>query len=170
MSLHLKPLNRAGQSVNREAMVRGGALAMLMMVLGLGGMGCSSIYHQTQAKLPAEPLGQLEFRIKEAQHAEQLAGQSITRLRNQLDHGMSGEAIEPDVDRVVTSTFEFERRVASVLDAAAHCEGQTQLAREIERLQGRSKELQEYAQTLRRGGNSINARQLDDLLHGSAKL
>lgn len=147
-------------------MVRGGALFMLMMVLSLGGIGCGSIYHQTQAKLPAEPLGQLEFRIKEAQHAEQLAGQSITRLRNQLNHGLPAEAIEPDVDRVLASTFEFERRVASVLDAATRCRGETQLVSEIERLQRRSKQLQQCAEAVRQGGNSINARLLDDLLSG----
>ena len=140
---------------------------MLVISLSLGGVGCGSIYHQTQAKLPPDPLGQLEFRIKEAQHAEQFAEQSITKLRGQLKNGVSSKAIEPNVDRVVASTFEFERRAASVRDAAAHCEGRTELASEIERLQGRSKELHEFAQAVRGEGNSINARQLDELLHGS---
>ena len=144
-------------------------MVLLMVVLGVSGLGCSSIYHQTQATLPPEPLGQLEFRIKEAQHAEQLTGQSITKLHDQLNYGVSGKAIEPDVDRVVAATFEFERRAASVQDAAAHCEGRTGFASEIERLQGRSKQLQEFVQTARQAANPINARQLDELLQGPGK-
>jgi len=164
-------LNATGQFINCTSMARDVVLAMLVVALCLGGVGCGSIYHETQAKLPPEPFGQLTFRIKEAQQAEQMAGQSITRLRDRLKkNGMSVGTFEGDVDRLVTAAFEFERQVASVLDAAAHCEGQPQLASEIERLQGRSAELQEYVKTVRRDGNSINARQLDDLLHDSAKL
>jgi hypothetical protein len=133
-------------------------------MLGPGGVGCGSIYHQTQATLPPEPLGQLELRIKEAQHAELLAGQSITKLRDQLKSGLSAQAVEGDADRVAAAAFEFERRVASVLDAAAHCEGETQLVSEMERLQRRSKQLQQCLEAVRQEGNSVNARLLDDFL------
>ena len=165
------PMTGTRQFINWSSMVRDLVVVVLMVVLCLSGVGCGSIYHETQAKLPPEPFAQLTFRIKEAQQAEQLAGQSITRLRDQLkQNGTSAETFAGDIDRLMAAAFEFERRVASVLDAAAHCEGKTQLASEIERLQGRSAELQEYVQALRRDGNSLNARQLDDLLHGSAKL
>jgi hypothetical protein len=149
--------------------MRGGFLVLLMVVLGLGGVGCGSIYHETQTKLPPEPFAQLQFRIKEAQQAEQLAEESITKLRAQLKNGLSVETIKPDADRVLLATLEFERRVATVLDAAAHCEGQTQLASEIERLQGRSKELMERGESILRGGNSINGHQIEDPRRNSSK-
>jgi len=123
-----------------------------MLVLGLGGAGCDSIYQKTQAPLPPEPCAQLKFRIDEAQRAEQLTGQYFTTLRDGLNQGRSEATIATDIDRVAAAVFEFERRVASVRDAAALCEGQTQLTSEIDRLQGRSKELLDQVQVMRRGG------------------
>jgi hypothetical protein len=151
-------------------MLHASVLVSLMVLLCLGAVGCGSIYHDTQVKLPPEPFAQLKFRIVEAQRAEQLARQSITKLRDQLNSAPAGEAVAQDVDRVVTATFEFERRVAAVQEAAAHCEGQTQFVSEIKRLQRRANELLEYGQALRRGGSSINAHQLDELLQGSTRL
>jgi len=142
---------------------------MLVIVLGLGGIGCSSIYKQSQAMLPPGPCAQLKFRIEEAQHAEQLASQSLITLRDRLNGGSSAAALETDRDRVATSAFELDRRLASVRDAAAHCEGDPPLASEIARLQKRSRELMDYVEALRRGGDSIDAAQLDALIGSSTK-
>lgn len=144
-------------------------MVILLVVLGLSGAGCNSIYRQTRATLRPEPDAQLEFRIAEAQAAEKFAGQALAKLRERLDRGLSGEAVEPDVDRLEVSALELERQVASARDAAARCAEPTQAAQEIERLAGRARELLEQVQVVRRGGNSANARQLDDSLQGSAK-
>lgn len=149
-------------------MLRGGASGLLILALALVGVGCGSIYQQTRAKLPPEPCAQLELRVAEAQRAEKLTEQAVTKLRGRLSQGLSGAAIETEVDRVETATFDLERRVASARDAAAHCEGQTRLAAEIERLQQRSTILLKNIQAMNQGGSSASARQLDDLLNGAA--
>jgi hypothetical protein len=194
MNQNLTPLNEPGQFVNRglswrgpfapcdpepvalrrgqdlnKPVVRGCVLVLLMFVLGLGGAGCGSIYQKTRATLPPEPCAQLKFRVDEAQRAEKLVELTITKLRDRLNQGLSGEAIGTDVDRVEAAAFEFERKVASAQDAAAHCAGQTHLASEIERFQEQSRHLLEHIQAVRRDGNSTNARQLEELLQTSAK-
>src|SRR2546426_9439253 len=166
-SLWKSPLEGPGQLANRGLAGCGGISVLLLFVLGLG-TGCGSIYRQTRAKLPPEPCAQLHLRVTEAQRAENLAEQTITRLRDRLTHGVSGAALETAIDRVEAAAVELERQVASARGAAAHCEGQTQLGSEIERLHRRASKLLEYVQAVRRGGNSTNARQLDDLLDGAA--
>jgi hypothetical protein len=164
-----KASHRPGQFMNCRMIMRKCFLVMVVVMLGPGGVGCSSIYHKAQKELPPEPFAQLKFRIKEAQKAEKLAEESITKLRDQLKNGLSVETIEPGLDRVSLATLEFERRVSSVKDAAEHCEGQTQLAGEIERLREHSKELLDTGEALCREGNSAHGRQLEDPGHNSSK-
>ena len=142
-----------------------------MFSLALGGEGCSSIYHQSRALLPPEPLAQLELRVEEAHRAEKLAQQAAARLRDRPDQALDKdrEEIEIDLDRAEVAAFEFERRVASARDAAEHCKEPTRFAGELERLGRRSRNLMEYVQSVRRGGASVTAGQLDNYLRGSAK-
>lgn len=134
---------------------------LLLCLFCFGGAGCGSIYQRTRAQLPPEPWAQLKFRVEEAQRTEKLAEQALEKLRVQLNRGLSGAAIEAEVDRVELAAFELERQGASVRDAAARCEGQTQFASEIERLHRRASELLEYVRAVRRGGYSAAERQLD---------
>lgn len=147
----------------------GGVPLLLLFLLGLGLAGCSSIYRETEAWLPPEPRAQLKLRIEEAERAEQHARQTITALRDGLNAGKTSTATETDVDRMATAAFDFDRRVASARDAAAHCAFDPQLTNELERLQGRSRRLLDYVQAMGASGNSIDARQLDDLLKNLAK-
>jgi len=168
MKRHLIQLNGTRQFVSHGPIVRCCGSVLLIFVLGFGA-GCGSVYHRTRASLPPEPCAQLKYRVEEAQRAEKLAEQTITTLRERLNQGLSGAAIETDVDRAEAGAFELERQVASAHDAAAHCEGQVQLAGEIERLQRRASDLRESVQAVRRGDNSVTIHQLDDLLNGAVK-
>jgi len=165
--MNLPPISLAGQ-FGRGSLRRDCVAVLLALALGLAGMGCSSIYQQSQAMLPTEPCAQLKSRIADAQHADQLASQSLITLRDRLNGGLSGAALETDTDRVAAAAFEFDRRLASARDAAAHCEGDPHLASEIERLQKRSRALMDYVQAVCRGDDSINVRQLDALIRSSA--
>jgi len=164
----LKILFIAGQSGNHRPVKRAASI-LLMFSLALGGVGCGSIYHRTRALLPPDPFVQLQVRIDEAHHAEKLAQQAGTRLRDGFKQGLDEEAIGIDVDRVETAAFEFERRVASARDAAERCKEQTRFAGELERLGRRSHDLMNYVQSLRRADPSATAALLDNYLRGSAK-
>jgi len=164
----LKLLFVVGQSGNHRP-VRRAASILLMFSLALGGVGCGSIYHRSRALLPPDPFIQLELRVDEAHRAEKLAQQAGARLREGFKQGLDKEAIGLDVDRVETAAFEFERRVASAMDAAQRCKEQTRLAGELERLGLRSRDLMNYVQSLRRADPSATAALLDNYLRGSAK-
>jgi hypothetical protein len=168
MNDHISPLSGTRQFGSHGPVIRRCVSILLMFVLGFG-VGCNSIYHRTRASLPPEPCAQVKYRVEEAQRAEKLAQQAITTLRERLNQGLSGAAVETDVDRVEIGAFELERKVASAQDAAAHCEGETQLASEIERLQRRASKLRESVQAVRRGDNSFSPRELDEFLNGAAK-
>jgi hypothetical protein len=170
MNRHLSPLSAAGQFLDRASVLCDPGLALLIFAVVFGGEGCgSSIYQRTRSALPPEPCAQLKLRVEESQGAEKRAEQTIQLVCDRFNQGLSGEAIAPDVDRAEAAVFELERHVASARDAAAHCDGETQLKSEIERLQKRSKNLLTSVQDIRRRGYSADARQLEDLLHYIAR-
>jgi len=142
-------------------------LALLIFAIAFCSEGCGSIYLRTRATFPPEPCAQLKLRVDESQRAEKRAEQTIQSVCDRFNQGLSGDAIAPDVNRAEAAVFELERHVASARDAAAHCDGETQLTSEIERLQKRSKNLLTSVQDIRRRGYSADARQLEDLLHNA---
>lgn len=126
-------------------------LVLLTLILGSAGIGCRSIYHETRASYPADPGARLQLRIEEAQTAEQNGKRAGDRLEEQRSRGLTGESIEPDVDRLEMATLEFNRRVRAVHEAATECDPavQSRFATEIARLETGSQQMQETLLAMR---------------------
>lgn len=137
---------------------------MMILVLGFGGLGCRSIYHETRAIYPADPCARLKLRIEEAQQAETSAAQAAIRLHDRFAQGVAGQKLEPDVDRLETAAREFGRCVATVSAAAAMCKQEGELATEMPRLQRHSEQMLGTAWLIRRDGVFAALPQLDALL------
>jgi hypothetical protein len=138
----------------------------ILTAVWLAATGCNSAYQRTQKVLPPEPGAQLTRRVEEARHAEKLAAQAGTRLRDDLVRGVSGETIQADMDRLEMAALELQRRTAAVRDATTSANGTQELGSEIERLQLCSKALSDYVLAARQAGPATQLAQLDDLLRG----
>ena len=104
-------------------------------------MGCDSIYQRGHTLMPPDPCAQLALRMEEARTAEKAAEQGSAKLRRRLAQGLPRDTLSTDIDRVHAAALELERRIASVQDAAAWCQGQPQVAAEIARLQQQARDL-----------------------------
>ena len=125
-------------------------LAWTLFLLVLAGSGCSNLYHEAQNLYPADPCDRFQLRLNEAQQAEKRAEQAAATLESHLVTGLTGQAIEPDVDRLELTALDFSRRVASARDAAAACSYNASFETEVARLAGRAAEMETAAQNARR--------------------
>jgi hypothetical protein len=158
----------AGRAAAPSQWRRAAVCGPILAALWLATTGCNSIYHRAQKDLPVGASAQLTLYLEEARQAEALAEQAGTRLRNDLRGGVSGEALQADLDRLELAALDLQRRVLTARDVTASSSKQSALDAETEQLCLRSRAWLDYVQAARKAGPAVQVAQLDALLRSSS--